>query len=223
MTEHAEYVSPGHPDRLADAIASAKLDPRRLLGYVEVHIEQGPVLEQKNLAVGLVAAIAGQSRMRVRFLGQAGHAGTVPMNLRHDALCAAAEFVLAVESFARQVADLVATVGELTVSPGAPMSAVAPSRERPIDQPNASSTVNPDGAKAGVCSVQRAPLRRYIRRAEPSPEPPMSNPGTPTSTTAPSPEMATLRQIVASMQGAAKRAGVRIDRKSTRLNSSHRT
>ena len=68
-----------------------------LLGYVEVHIEQGPVLEAKQLAVGVVAAIAGQSRFRVTWTGQAGHAGTTPMALRRDALTGAAEFALAVE------------------------------------------------------------------------------------------------------------------------------
>jgi len=103
----------------AEALASAKLDPGRLLGYAEVHIEQGPVLEQKHLAVGVVTAIAGQSRVRVRFVGCAGHAGTVPMNLRRDALCSAAEFLLAVEGLAQNRAGLVATVGEIAALPGA--------------------------------------------------------------------------------------------------------
>ncbi|HEX5218634.1 MAG TPA: allantoate amidohydrolase [Verrucomicrobiae bacterium] len=102
-----------------DAIASAKLDPNRLLGYVEVHIEQGPVLEQKNLATGVVSAIAGQTRARLSFTGAAGHAGTVPMNLRRDALAAAAEFILAAESLAQNRGGLVATVGEIAVLPGA--------------------------------------------------------------------------------------------------------
>jgi len=84
------------------------------LGYAEVHIEQGPVLETKNLPVGVVTAIAGQSRIRVEFHGTAGHAGTVPMNLRHDALAGAAELVLAAES-----CGLTATVGKLEVAPGA--------------------------------------------------------------------------------------------------------
>jgi len=101
------------------AIANAKLDPNRLLGYVEVHIEQGPVLEQDNLAVGVVSAIAGQTRARVGFTGEAGHAGTVPMKLRRDALAAAAEFVLAVESLAQNRGGLVATVGEIAALPGA--------------------------------------------------------------------------------------------------------
>jgi allantoate deiminase len=90
-----------------------------LLGYAEVHIEQGPVLEQKNLAVGVVSAIAGQTRARVYFAGEAGHAGTVPMHLRRDALCAGAEFVLAVESLAQNRGGLVATVGEISALPGA--------------------------------------------------------------------------------------------------------
>jgi allantoate deiminase len=66
-----------------------------------------------------VSAIAGQSRVTVRFTGEAGHAGTVPMSLRHDALCAAAEFVLAVEMLGRSTAGLVATVGQVSVQPGA--------------------------------------------------------------------------------------------------------
>ncbi|MFO1515266.1 MAG: allantoate amidohydrolase [Verrucomicrobiota bacterium] len=102
-----------------EAMASAKADASRLLGYAEVHIEQGPVLEKKNLAVGVVSAIAGQTRARVSFIGQAGHAGTVPMNLRRDALTAAAEFVLAVESLAQNRGGLVATVGEIVALPGA--------------------------------------------------------------------------------------------------------
>lgn len=92
---------------------------RDLLGYVEVHIEQGPVLEAKKLAVGVVSAIAGQSRFKLSWVGNAGHAGTTPMALRRDALAAAAEFVLAAEKLAGGVPGLVATVGALTVSPGA--------------------------------------------------------------------------------------------------------
>lgn len=100
-------------------LKSARLIPASLLGYVEVHIEQGSVLERKNAAVGIVTGIAGQSRLRIGFSGRAGHAGTVPMKFRQDALCAAAEFVLAVEELARHTAGLVATVGQLAVQPGA--------------------------------------------------------------------------------------------------------
>jgi allantoate deiminase len=102
-----------------DAIPSAKLNRKDLMGYIEVHIEQGPVLERRNLSVGVVSAIAGQKRYRCRFLGHAGHAGTVPMNLRSDALCAASEFIVAVETFAKRCAGLVATVGKIEALPGA--------------------------------------------------------------------------------------------------------
>jgi allantoate deiminase len=102
-----------------EAIANARRDPKRLLGYAEVHIEQGPILEQKNLSVGVVTAIAGQTRMRLNFAGRAGHAGTTPMNSRRDALCAAAEFISAVETLAGRTKGLVATVGEIAALPGA--------------------------------------------------------------------------------------------------------
>lgn len=90
-----------------------------LLGYIEVHIEQGPVLEAKKFAVGVVSAIAGQSRFKLTWTGKAGHAGTTPMALRRDALAGAAEFMAGVEAIARRTPGLVATVGALTVSPGA--------------------------------------------------------------------------------------------------------
>ncbi len=105
----------GNPAKLK----SARLNPKKLLGYVEVHIEQGPVLEQRNLAVGVVTAIAGQSRFEISFTGCAGHAGTVPMDLRQDALCTAAEFIVAVESLACKTGGLVATVGQIRAEPGA--------------------------------------------------------------------------------------------------------
>lgn len=90
-----------------------------LLGYCEVHIEQGPVLEARGLPLAVVTSIVGQQRMIFEFKGVQGHAGTLPMELRHDALCAAAEFVLAAERLARSVPGLVATVGQLRVQPGA--------------------------------------------------------------------------------------------------------
>jgi allantoate deiminase len=97
----------------------ARLDPKQLVGYLEAHIEQGPVLEKKNLALGIVSAIAGQTRASVRFIGRAGHAGTTPMARRNDALCAAAQFIVAVEKLALNTGGLVATVGEITALPGA--------------------------------------------------------------------------------------------------------
>jgi allantoate deiminase len=100
-------------------LAGARREAGDLLGYCEVHIEQGPVLEAEGLPVGVVSGIGGQTRAAVAFEGVAGHAGTVPMHLRRDALCAAAEWVLAVEELARADDGLVATVGELAVQPGA--------------------------------------------------------------------------------------------------------
>ena len=115
--------------RMEEAIRAFGGDPSALyegrprieemVGYCEVHIEQGPVLEREGLPVGVVSAIAGQTRVMVKFTGDAGHAGTVPMYMRRDALCAAAEFVLLVEGLAREEPGLVATVGQLEVMPGA--------------------------------------------------------------------------------------------------------
>jgi allantoate deiminase len=114
---------------MADAFRAFGLDPSRigeaayppggLLGYFEVHIEQGPVLESLEAPVGVVEAIAGQSRLRVEFGGRSGHAGTSPMEGRHDAMAAASEFVLEVERLGRSTAGLRATVGTIAVEPGA--------------------------------------------------------------------------------------------------------
>jgi allantoate deiminase len=90
-----------------------------VLAYAELHIEQGPVLEAEHVPVGVVTAINGFSRLRATLQGEAGHAGTVPMNLRRDALAAAAECVLLVEKLARRHAELVATVGRIEAKPGA--------------------------------------------------------------------------------------------------------
>lgn len=102
-----------HPDVMA-----AKLHPATR-GYVEFHIEQGPVLEHAGLGLGVVETIVGQSRVRVSFRGRAGHAGTTPMFLRHDALAAASEWVIAVESAAGSMPGMVATMGQITCEPGA--------------------------------------------------------------------------------------------------------
>lgn len=101
-------------------IAREARAPTRTVGYVEVHIEQGPILEQNHYAVGIVTSIVGTTRGLVQIKGRGGHAGTVPMRLRHDALVTAAEMVLAIERRARQDDDLVATVGRLEVPQGAP-------------------------------------------------------------------------------------------------------
>lgn len=113
-----------NPDQLA-AAAYAPNDP---MEYFEVHIEQGPVLDSKNVELGIVTAIAGQSRFVLTFTGQAGHAGTQPMELRRDALAAAAEWMVGVEQLARATDGLRATIGSVHVSPGA--SNVVPGQVR---------------------------------------------------------------------------------------------
>jgi allantoate deiminase len=103
-----------------DGISAAARLRRELYGYVELHIEQGPVLEQNNLPVGVVTAIAGATRLAARLAGHAGHAGTVPMALRRDALAGAAECIVAVEEFCKtDEAGLVGTVGYIGAMPGA--------------------------------------------------------------------------------------------------------
>jgi allantoate deiminase/N-carbamoyl-L-amino-acid hydrolase len=92
--------------------------PQTLRGYLEVHIEQGPVLLERGLPVGIVTSITGSARFHVTVEGTAGHAGTVPMPFRHDAAAAAAEIVLAVERRCSAVANLVGTVGQLSVPHG---------------------------------------------------------------------------------------------------------
>jgi acetylornithine deacetylase/succinyl-diaminopimelate desuccinylase-like protein len=87
--------------------------------FVETHVEQGPALELAGAPLGLVTGIVGIARGELAFAGRAGHAGTTPMSVRSDALCAAAEFVLALRDAARRVDGAVATVGELEVEPGA--------------------------------------------------------------------------------------------------------
>ncbi|KAB7769709.1 allantoate amidohydrolase [Xanthomonas maliensis] len=104
----------------AARLGEAARRPHEVIGYLETHIEQGPVLEAAALPVGVVTGIAAQLRLQVRVHGRAGHAGTCPMHLRQDALAAAAEGVLAAEAVARAGSDdLVATVGRLALRPGA--------------------------------------------------------------------------------------------------------
>lgn len=102
-----------------DAVAQLARDPARVSAYVEVHIEQGPQLLAENLAVGVVTAINGSRRFLITVNGLAGHAGTVPMHLRHDAAVAAAELTLFVERRCSAAPGLVGTVGRLQVPGGA--------------------------------------------------------------------------------------------------------
>ncbi len=102
------------PTKIGDAAADVDV-----LGMLEIHIEQGPVLEAENLQVAAVSAIVGQTRMSLQFSGHANHAGTTPMHLRHDALAGAAQWITAVEALAQRSDGLVATVGKAEVTPNA--------------------------------------------------------------------------------------------------------
>lgn len=99
-------------------IFEAARRPDELAAYIELHIEQGPRLQAEDLSVAAVSGIQGQTFAKCVFQGRAGHAGTVPMPLRRDALAAAAESVLAIEKIAHREGDVVATVGSITVEPG---------------------------------------------------------------------------------------------------------
>lgn len=143
------------------AIKAEALKRADVLGYLEVHIEQGPLLERWNEPLGVVLAIAAQSRHRIRIAGEAGHAGTIPMPIRHDALAAAAEFVLMVEEVALKGArdHLVATVGEIAVKPGA-VNVIAGEASLSLDVRAAS-----DEARAGAVDAIRQRARQIgLRR-----------------------------------------------------------
>lgn len=123
-----------------EQIAQANRATEKLLGYVELHIEQGPVLEQQQLPLGVVTGIAGARRFQVKLTGMAGHAGTVPMPLRRDALAGAAELILFIEQTAQQTAGLVATVGAISAAPGA-VNVIAGDVELSLDVRSEQDTV----------------------------------------------------------------------------------
>jgi allantoate deiminase len=100
------------PAKIGEAVLDADA-----IGFVEIHIEQGPVLEAGSCSVAAVTDIVGQTRLNLVFTGHANHAGTTPMRLRHDALAAAAEWITAVEAVAQSAEGLVATVGKIDIEP----------------------------------------------------------------------------------------------------------
>lgn len=100
--------------------AQAKLDPSDIAAFVEVHVEQGPVLEAEKKQIGVVTGIVGQRRYILTIEGNASHAGTTPMSMRSDALVAASELILAINRLANQPGDQVATVGQMELSPNVP-------------------------------------------------------------------------------------------------------
>ena len=116
VTRRAALAAFGCPALALSGLARRRQD---YVGFIEVHIEQGPVLEAQGVPLGIVSAISGASRGTVVVTGQAGHAGTAPMHMRRDALTAAAAMALAVEARGRASPQLVATVGQFSVSGGA--------------------------------------------------------------------------------------------------------
>jgi allantoate deiminase len=146
-----------------DDIAKAARKPGEILAYVEAHIEQGPVLEAKDLAIGVVTGIAAQLRLKARFIGEAGHAGTSPMGMRKDAIAAAAEAVLAVEAICRAGApDLRGTVGRLLPKTGA-YNVIAGEVEMGVDLRASTREVRDAAAEAIKARLAEIAAARGVR------------------------------------------------------------
>jgi allantoate deiminase len=148
---------------LARGLAACKRADKEIAAYIEVHIEQGPVLQAKGLALAAVTAINGATRMRVHIEGIAGHAGTVPMTLRQDALAAAAELVLEVEALGREGGDkLVATVGRLEVRPNA-VNVVPGQVHFTIDVRSPADTIRAAAQKKIASALRKIEKKRGVR------------------------------------------------------------
>jgi allantoate deiminase len=143
-----------------DGIPQAELE-NDTLGYLEFHIEQGPVLERLNQPLAAVEAIAGQSRLEFTFCGRANHAGTTPMHLRCDALAGAAEWIGAVERAARGVPDLVATVGKIEAKPGAG-NVIAGEARLALDVRHSSDSVRSNAVEDLIQQAQEIVARRGL-------------------------------------------------------------
>jgi len=155
---------------IRQAIASFGLDPSELgqaalrgdeLGYLEFHIEQGPVLENAGQALGIVEAIAGQSRLEFTFLGRSNHAGTTPMNLRYDSLAAAAEWIGVVERYAQATAGLVATVGAIHAEPGA-VNVIAGETQVALDVRHQNDETRTAAVRFMIRQAEETAARRHI-------------------------------------------------------------
>ena len=142
-------------------LPAAQLHLENVLGYLEFHIEQGPILDNLDLPLAAVEAIVGQSRLSITFTGVANHAGTTPMDARHDALVAAAEWMVAVENEASRTSGLVATVGAIRVLPGA--ANVIPREARlTLDIRHQSDAVRSDSLHALTARAQEIATRRNL-------------------------------------------------------------
>jgi allantoate deiminase len=158
---------------VAEAIQEYGLDPVQLpsavlsddsFAYLELHIEQGPVLESEDAPLGVVEALVGQTRMQLVFIGQANHAGTTPMHLRRDALAAAAEWIVAVEDYARSHDGLVATVGKAEASPGAG-NVIAGSVVALLDVRHANDSVRKAAVVAMIQQAEAIATKRGVQVA----------------------------------------------------------
>lgn len=133
----------------------------RVAAYVESHIEQGPVLLNEGLPLGVVTAIAGATRVRLKVTGRAGHAGTAPMGSRLDALTAASEMVLFIEAYCERVPGLVGTVGRLSVLPGA-INVIPQDVEFTIDVRSGEDRVRRAAVAAMIPAFERIAKRRGV-------------------------------------------------------------
>ena len=147
----------GDPDRWREIDRRGK----NIVAYVESHIEQGPVLLKEGLALGVVTAIAGAERLRVNVTGLAGHAGTVPMGSRQDALTAAAEMVLCVERYCESRSPMVGTVGKMTVVPGA-VNVIAQDVEFTVDLRSADDALRREAVRSLQSEFEQVALRRNV-------------------------------------------------------------
>jgi allantoate deiminase len=156
---------------IAEAIRNYGLDPITLsdallpeeaFAYLEFHIEQGPILESEGASLGIVEALVGQTRMQLTFTGQANHAGTTPMHLRHDAMAAAADWIVAVEAYANANAGLIATVGKVETSPGAG-NVIAGRVTASLDVRHANNKTRQTAVSSLVDSANSAAARRDVR------------------------------------------------------------
>jgi allantoate deiminase len=132
-----------------------------VLGYLEFHIEQGPVLEHLGRPLGSVEAIVGQNRLEFVFSGCANHAGTTPMNLRHDALAAAAEWIVAVEILAQRTPGIVATVGFVEAHPGT-TNVIAGKARATLDIRHASDRARTEALDELIRQAESAAVRRGV-------------------------------------------------------------
>jgi allantoate deiminase len=145
-----------NPNAIPDAALTGDV-----LGYLEFHIEQGPVLEQVRRALGVVEAIVAQSRLEFTFVGSANHAGTTPMDLRRDAIAGADEWIIEVEKGAQRIPGLTATVGKIEATPGA-VNVIAGEARLTLDVRHKSDDVRAIAVRALITKAEEIAKRRGL-------------------------------------------------------------